>query len=752
MALFNLFNRKANNSDKNNSQQPVAAKQAEEILSSRQKNESDGSNHPVVISKEYSSNMTTNNTTGEIVPAFSQNNQQPYRTSNAQLHPASQKEIRWPRNGTSARWLANSTFFFVYADANFLRSRGAEAFVNDWRTEKKSKSLRRNWFVPQFELDKLNATEGELVSSWSDTFSVRSMQNNYENLFTSFISNKWNIVFLTAPSNNNVTALRATIEKTRANIRLYSVSDEGLVVSLPTEKANGSNPIKSAPMDRRSIKPDAFMTPSRLAVIRPNANPPSSIPSAGSILSDDSGKRIKLLHAVSSNATSITYATDQNEYQAKVYTKDILMTDFPENKAKLMLSRKIVIEGVCWPISILRNDRKSFVGILVPKAEGKPLRDGLMRESTVREQFSGWNKQDMTALAIKILDILEELRSWNVLFGLLNLATITISGKTKIYFTDMDEWQIEGYPVISENKLFVPPELQKTPAQLRLYSNDEMDYQIAFLVFMLMMPGRMPYVRKNEGTVFDSIINQDFAFGMGDGMRSTSRQDSSSGFWRFVWDHISYDLGRDLYQTFARDAQHSTAGHRLSMEQWKRDLSRYKDSLNHPYDPESLKIYPTTFRRAENRTFQQCSFCGKQHPTFYFQQHIRVQVDRQWKKIPLDWLLREKKICKTCFHESSEETTPDDPKSFFICEGCKAKGNINKTYYTNAAKFVHSYMEQNQGWQPQKWCSNCKELFEKRNCIQCGEEFNVIVGQYRVYGPEKLPKRCPKCLKNKIHY
>ena len=656
------------------------------------------------------------------------------------------QEIRWPKNGTNARWLANTAYFFVYADVGFLRSKGANAFVKEWRDEKQQKNLRRSWFIPQFELDKLNEDEHEKVLQWADTYAVRSMQKNYIELFSAVSGNNWNIVFLTEQGDHN-SIIRKAAEESHVNVRLYSVSEEGLLlpifISSPLRQTYETSKSRNA----GGLKVNAFSTPMRMAAIHHNLNRPLDIPTSGCSLRDDTNTELRLCEAVSSNATSITYSTDRNGYFAKIYTMELLLSDLPEQKAKLMLSRKIEIEGVCWPISMLHDTRGAFVGILVPNYVGIPLRDGLLRESAARERFAGWNKRDMTTLALAILNLLSELHSWNVYFGLLNLATIYVKNKNDIYLIDMDEWQIEGYPVLSDNKLFVPPEMQKEKAQLHFYTMDEINYQIAYLMFMLMMPGRTPYVRSNGGTVTDSIINQDFAFGMGDGMRSTTRQESSSGFWKFVWDHISYDLGKDFYHTFARGGQYSTAGRRLNLNQWKRDMARFNENLDHPYDSESLKIYPSTFRRAENRVFQTCGFCRKEHPSFFFQKQLRIQVDHQWKNVALDSVLGSRIICKICYHESAEEFSPNDSKSYFICAGCG-----QKFYYTNAAMFTHEYMERFQGWKPKKWCSNCKEPYEERSCIQCGRKFVVTVGQLRAYGADKLPKRCPECQRTRIRY
>ena len=144
--------------------------------------------------------------------------------------------ILWPKNGSNAAWMASSRFF-VYADAGFLRSTGALAFIEAWRIEKQNKGLRRFVFIPKFELDTLTPEELQRTEQWKDVCSVRSGQTNYEELFTSVSDKNWNIVFLTTQGEHNNAIIKAAADA-GVSLKLYMTSDEGWIYAVLLSQAN----------------------------------------------------------------------------------------------------------------------------------------------------------------------------------------------------------------------------------------------------------------------------------------------------------------------------------------------------------------------------------------------------------------------------------------------------------------------------------------------------------------------------------
>ena len=176
------------------------------------------------------------------------------------------QEIRWPTNGTNAEWMARSKFF-VYADAGFLRSRGASTFIEAWRMGKEKSGSRRSVFVPRFELDRLTPEELERAEQWNDVCSIRTEQKDYEELFGAVSKMNWNIVFLTEPGGHNNTIAGAAAAA-GVSLRIYMVSEDGKIYAVLLSQAHtGQRRIQQATQAMTQTPVNAFDEPMKLAKI-----------------------------------------------------------------------------------------------------------------------------------------------------------------------------------------------------------------------------------------------------------------------------------------------------------------------------------------------------------------------------------------------------------------------------------------------------------------------------------------------------
>ena len=157
------------------------------------------------------------------------------------------------------------------------------------------------------------------------------------------------------------------------------------------------------------------------------------------------------------------------------------------------------IKGVCWPVDILTDEEGRFSGILVPASRGVQLtRSVLGGEAKLAQNFPNWNKIDLCTLAHTLIDTIRNVHKLGVRFGCFNPASVYITSPADVYFVDCDSWQIEGYPVMSKNVTFTPPELIDEMNTPRLYNQDEENYQTALLFFMIMLPGKYPYAKQKS--------------------------------------------------------------------------------------------------------------------------------------------------------------------------------------------------------------------------------------------------------------
>ena len=431
-----------------------------------------------------------------------------------------------------------------------------------------------------------------------------------------------------------------------------------------------------------------------------------SIPSPGNkVFTKYNNTSLLLKEAVMTDHISVTYSTDYMEYFAKIYTAEVLRLDILEKKSERMVQEKVDISGVCWPLDILVDDTGCFVGILVPISKGIQLTRSVLNGSTGLSQFfSQWDKRDLCVLTATILEKVCKMHSLGVMFGCINPASIYVENTKEVYFVDTDCWQIEGFPALSQNQTFTPPEIMRSNSLNLMYTLDQENYQIAVLTFMLMMPGKFPYAKGKNANERDSIKDMSFPFSVGGGMHRSQDAERPSGIWRIVWDHLSYKMCECFYNTFHSEGKYSRPGYRLDTKEWLKIIWEYKDILNDSKRADSRNMFPRTFRRDKKRTFVRCSICGQEHPDFYFIHNIRVQREKVniWD--------RGYRICIPCANDQSDVS--------FTCRCCG-----RKFYYTNRTKVLHEIGKSEFDFKNQKWCKECKR--QTATCRHCGKEVPI---------------------------
>lgn len=190
-------------------------------------------------------------------------------------------------------------------------------------------------------------------------------------------------------------------------------------------------------------------------------------------------------------------------------------------------------------------------------------------------------------------------------------------------------------------------------------------------------------------------------------MRKSSDAECPSGIWRIVWDRLPYKMCDSFYNTFHANGKYSTPGTRIRDKVWLNLVIDYKKSLNDPNKQDSMKIFPTTFRRDGKRNFVKCNSCNEEHPSFYFLHKVKVQNEI------IDIWDRGYRVCLPCARGKS-----NNPTAFFICECCG-----RKFYYTKRTEIIHEIGKSNFDWKKQRWCRQCKKRTTK--CSHCGKSVPI---------------------------
>ena len=585
----------------------------------------------------------------------------------------SRKRTMWPLPGTSATDLLK-TSYHVMVDLNLLKTSNFQCFYQEW-TCNISPNNKKQIYVP------LIGDKDMFIPSVYEEIEMLRYNGCYDYLsLFRCIKGMGTWLFLTGDEKEAESIISAS-KQARIYLRVYRLDREGK--------------LRNCRLSEFKVVPpaDAFVLTDQISPVKNVVRKSQIVPKKGDIAYTSKHQLIRLEDEFLSNPQSITYQTDWHGVQAKIYQAQWLSISYFEDKAKRMLEKPIHCEGICWPIDLLYDTNGEFVGVLVPAAEGYQLKQQLMSQQGLEKNFSEWDRRNLTHLTKVILDKIIYLQDRNIVFGLINPGAIFVKDENSVYFAEMDTYQIEGYPILSYERVMQAPELQDTSEGMRLYTKQEDNYEIALLVFMLLMPGKFPYNKGNNKNISESVKKMSFAFRYGKQNEEHGAREYF-GLWRFAWSHLGYELKQAFYYTFQNGQAFSTPEKRRDARFWQKKVEELERELIDPYDKESLKIFPRTFKRYSGTKTIKCIRCGIEHPDFYY-------------KFP------EKKICNSCLGQPSQ--------THFVCKTCG-----KSFYYDFGTLFKYEELVKTKNFSMPTHCPYCRS--DKKKCVSCGK----LIPVYRI--------------------
>ncbi|WP_288878783.1 protein kinase domain-containing protein [uncultured Megasphaera sp.] len=339
----------------------------------------------------------------------------------------------------------------------------------------------------------------------------------------------------------------------------------------------------------RICKTVTSLTDSRLKV--------THIPTENEIVYTASRETIKLKSKVAAGGEGIIYTTN-TPYVAKIYKKEN-NTKRRYEKIKLMLSKNLKCEGVCYPVSALYNSQQEFVGYMMPQAKGKELQKSIFIKQLFLKNFPRWKKRDTVELCITILEKIKYLHDRNIVMGDINPANILVVSPKEVYFVDTDSYQVEDFPCPVGTINYTAPEIQRQRFSTFLRTMGNENFAVATLLFMIMLPGKPPYSQQGGEDPINNIIRMDFSYPLGD----SSNKKTPDGPWRYIWSHLTYDLKNAFYNTFRQGGEYSTESKRLTVNDWLSLFSYYLDLLDSgkfgEQDKMSEELFPTRYKKIQ---------------------------------------------------------------------------------------------------------------------------------------------------------
>jgi TPR repeat protein/serine/threonine protein kinase len=310
----------------------------------------------------------------------------------------------------------------------------------------------------------------------------------------------------------------------------------------------------------------------------------SAIPKEGDTLSSGNPGTVRLVKTLSAGGEGTIFETDHPDRVCKIYHKDRL-TSTRQKKIELMLSRKIVKEGICWPIDFVKNADGQFVGYLMPRANGKPMQHTMFVKPVLEKSFPAWSRIDLVNLCNAFLDKIQFLHSLNIIVGDINPLNILITEQSnKVWIVDTDSFQIEGFPCPVGTVNFTAPQIQGINYAEFMRTREHELFAVATMLFMILHPGKPPYAQEGGGDPAENIKKKNFAYPVL-GKDVTGR--APQGPWQNIWANLHKDVQKAFWETFKESRP-------VEIGKWKGVLRGYKtEILNGKY---SNELFPTTFR------------------------------------------------------------------------------------------------------------------------------------------------------------
>lgn len=321
-----------------------------------------------------------------------------------------------------------------------------------------------------------------------------------------------------------------------------------------------------------------------------------------------SGARYELVEQLGQGGEGTVYQTACGQ-ACKVYAPKQRTAD-RQDKLQAMIQGGIRDQRIGWPVDVVYCTQGAFCGYIMPLAQGRPIQTTLFSKPLLMRNFPAWTRRELVVFAIDLFEAIELLHNRRILLGDINGLNIMVTAGGKPFIVDTDSCQIGGFPSPVGTPTFTAPELQGKALGKMLRTEDQENFAVATLLFMLMLPGKPPYSHMGAGDPTSNVRESHFPYPFGE----IHGQGLPPGPWRCAWSHLPFAMKEGFHNCFANSA-------RLSVQEWLTRLRGYQHALNKGYlgpelFPESLK--PVSDHAQDrfgadgsNQQHSTCSRCGE---------------------------------------------------------------------------------------------------------------------------------------------
>ena len=298
------------------------------------------------------------------------------------------------------------------------------------------------------------------------------------------------------------------------------------------------------------------------------------------------GKTITLREKIGSGGEGSVFAIAENQgIIAKLYHPSHC-DERRKHKIEALLAKGISISEaqkrhIALPLDTLYDTSGSFVGYIMPRVEGYPLRLALFSKNRVRKYYPHLDRIQLAELAYQFVKQVHFLHRHNILIGDINPLNLLIDrdDPTICWLIDTDSFQVDTLPCPVGTDLFTPPHLQGRDFKETLRSKEDEYFSTMIMLFMILMLGKHPYAKVGGSSPAENIKKRSFAYPRISG----SMADVPRGIWGFIWTNFNAELKNMFYDCFAQGVCTDT-------ETMKRRINTYRHYLEKGYF--SKELYP----------------------------------------------------------------------------------------------------------------------------------------------------------------
>lgn len=248
---------------------------------------------------------------------------------------------------------------------------------------------------------------------------------------------------------------------------------------------------------------------------------------------------------------------------------------------------------LAWPQMPVFDEAGKVIGYVMPKASGRTLR-ALYAPCQVRRFFPGWDRLQVTQVALNLVNAVQMLARHRVLVNDFNPDNFLIDKQGQVTLIDCDSFQIpcsEGSTFLTGTFTpeFTAPELlfnadlfsrERTPEQVR--------FSLALVVYMIVMSGLHPYAQCGGSDPAGNLRSGKCPLDRSQGVRLPV------GWYKSVsW------LPQGLHDYFVRMfvAGHKHPDQRPLIGELKTELENFMEIMRQSSNPNQRAICPEKVRR-----------------------------------------------------------------------------------------------------------------------------------------------------------